>query len=63
MWNTLKRLVKEEEGQGMTEYALILAAIAIVVVVAYKTLGTAISEKVGEISGSEHLELTGEGGE
>ncbi len=55
MINTLKRLVKEEEGQGMAEYALILAAIAIVVVVAYNALGDAITGKVEEISGSEYL--------
>jgi len=30
-------------GQTMTEYALILAAVAIVAVVAYTTLGTTIS--------------------
>ena len=29
MLNTLKRLVIEEEGQGMAEYALILAFIAV----------------------------------
>lgn len=46
MLNTLKRLVKEEEGQGMAEYALILAAIAIVVVIAYNGLADAISGKV-----------------
>ncbi|MEN6391830.1 MAG: Flp family type IVb pilin [Syntrophomonas sp.] len=31
MLNIFKRLVKEEEGQGMAEYGLILALIAIVV--------------------------------
>ncbi len=49
MIKTLKRLVKEEEGQGMAEYALILAAIAIVVVVAYNTLADTISTKVDAV--------------
>lgn len=29
MLNTIKRLMIEEEGQGMTEYALVLGVIAI----------------------------------
>ncbi|MDV3426243.1 MAG: Flp family type IVb pilin [Bacillota bacterium] len=29
MLNMIKRLVSEEEGQGMTEYALVLGVIAI----------------------------------
>ncbi len=36
-------------GQTMTEYALILAAIAIVVVVAYNTLGTTITSLVNTV--------------
>ncbi len=35
MLNTLKRLVIEEEGQGMAEYALILAFIAVACLAAY----------------------------
>ncbi len=40
---------EDEKGQTMTEYALILAAIAIVVVVAYNTLGTTITGQVNKI--------------
>jgi pilus assembly protein Flp/PilA len=50
MWNTLKRLVKEEKGQGMAEYALILAAIAVICVVAYQFLGDAITGKVDSVT-------------
>jgi pilus assembly protein Flp/PilA len=32
MMNKLKRLVKEEQGQGMTEYGLVLGLIAVAVV-------------------------------
>jgi pilus assembly protein Flp/PilA len=32
MTNLIKRLVKEEEGQGLVEYALIIAFIAILLV-------------------------------
>ena len=48
MLNTLKRLVLEEEGQGMAEYALILAAIAVVCLIAYNALGDAVFDKVNE---------------
>ncbi|HKD66751.1 MAG TPA: Flp family type IVb pilin [Candidatus Binataceae bacterium] len=40
---------REEEGQTMTEYALILAAIAIVAIVAYTTLGTTIVALVNKV--------------
>ncbi|PKM76261.1 MAG: Flp family type IVb pilin [Firmicutes bacterium HGW-Firmicutes-15] len=39
MLNTLKRLVVEEQGQGMAEYGLILAGIAVVCIVVIKALG------------------------
>lgn len=34
-----KKFMQDEEGQGMVEYGLILALIAIVVIVALRTLG------------------------
>jgi len=36
-------LVKNEEGQGMVEYALILGGIAIIVMVAINLLGTELT--------------------
>lgn len=36
-------------GQTMTEYALIMAAIAIVAIVAYTTLGTSIGTLVNNV--------------
>lgn len=50
MLNTLKRLVLEEEGQGMAEYALILAAIAVVCLIAYNALGGAVFDKVNKVN-------------
>lgn len=41
----MKRLVREEEGQGMVEYALIIALISIAVV----TLLTAVGTDIGGI--------------
>ena len=45
------RLV-EREGQSMTEYALIMAAIAIVVYVSYQSLGNAIGNELGGVTNS-----------
>ena len=39
MLNSIKRFWKDESGQGLVEYALILFLIAIVVIVALTTLG------------------------
>jgi pilus assembly protein Flp/PilA len=43
---------RAEEGQGMVEYALILAFIAILVIVALKFLQPAISETLNHVSNS-----------
>jgi len=58
MLGLVKRLLVEEEGQGMAEYGLILALIAVVVIAALKLLGGGISGKLEDVAG----ELGGEGG-
>ena len=40
---------RDEEGQGLAEYALILALIAIVAIVALLFLGTAISNILHQV--------------
>ena len=40
----LRRWIKDEEGQGMVEYGLIIALIAIVVIVALVALGPKIRD-------------------
>jgi pilus assembly protein Flp/PilA len=39
----VKRLWKEEEGQDLTEYALLMVLIALVAIASMQTLGTTIS--------------------
>ena len=43
MHATLARLWKEEEGQDLTEYALLMVLIALVAIASMKTLGTTVS--------------------
>jgi pilus assembly protein Flp/PilA len=42
----------EEEGQGLAEYALILALIAIVAIIALIFLGTQVSKILSTVGGS-----------
>jgi Flp pilus assembly pilin Flp len=41
-----------QKGQTMTEYALILAAVAVVVYAGYKTMGTSISGLLTSVDGN-----------
>ncbi len=50
--NLMMRLFKEEEGQGMTEYALIIGLIALAAVITMTAFGTAIKNKFTDISTS-----------
>lgn len=44
MFNMIESLIKNEEGQGLVEYALILVLIAIAVIVALTALGGKVNE-------------------
>ena len=54
--STLARLLailhRDEEGQGLAEYALILALIAIISIVALLYLGSQVSDKLSTIGGT-----------
>ena len=43
--------LKREEGQGMAEYGLILALIAVVVIAAFTLLGDNISTLIEQVAG------------
>ena len=43
-------LSNEESGQGLVEYALILALIAIIVIVVLSLLGNNVNNKLGYVS-------------
>jgi len=49
MWQFVKGLLADESGQGMVEYGLILALVAVVVIVALTALGDQVSEVFGDV--------------
>lgn len=51
MLRTLKKLYSEERGQGLAEYGLILALVALAVVTALTTLGEGLDGIFGRING------------
>ncbi len=44
------RMTVAERGQTMAEYALIMAAVAVIVFVAYETMGTTITTLLGTVN-------------
>ena len=48
----LTRASREEQGQSMAEYAMILALVAVVVAGAVTLLGTGLSTKFGNVTSS-----------
>ena len=47
-------VLRNEEGQGLVEYALILVLIAVVVIAAVITVGTSTSSTFTQINGQMH---------
>lgn len=45
---TRRDLYKAEEGQGLVEYGLIVALVAVAAIVVLGTLGSSITTKLGE---------------
>ena len=56
----LKKFFKDESGQGMVEYALIIALIAIVVIAAVALVGNTIRDNFNDVS--DELQGNGSGG-
>ena len=52
MKKMLNWFISEESGQGMVEYGLIIALIAVVVIVALTTMGGSISNIFNSASGA-----------
>jgi pilus assembly protein Flp/PilA len=52
MKNLLVRFVREDEGQDLVEYALLITFIALACIIGMQQLGTAINQKYQAISTS-----------
>jgi pilus assembly protein Flp/PilA len=52
MLNSLRSLIRDEEGATMVEYGLLLALIAMVALVAVQTLGISVSSLFTTVSSS-----------
>ena len=61
MYNRFKNLKKQEKGQGLVEYALILVLVAIVVIGALMILGPIIGNVFSKINSSLGTVSTGGG--
>ncbi len=48
----IARMIEENDGQGLTEYALILALIAIVAIVALTFLGGKVTDALSTVGNS-----------
>lgn len=46
----IKKLIRDEEGQSMVEYSLIVAAVALVCVAGYNALGGKVNDMVKAIT-------------
>lgn len=46
----VKRLHADQHGQGMAEYGLIIALVAVAAIIAFNLLGTRISTKVDKVN-------------
>lgn len=62
MYNRFKNLKKQEKGQGLVEYALILVLVAIVVIAALMILGPIIGNVFSTINSSLSTVNTGGNG-
>ena len=52
MWDAVISRFREEEGQSLVEYALIIALVAIVLVAGLTALGTGINNTINNLTSS-----------
>jgi pilus assembly protein Flp/PilA len=53
LWTAFQsRIIREEEGASMVEYALLVALIAIIAIVAVGLVGTAVRDNFNEVADS-----------
>ncbi|MFZ5650835.1 MAG: Flp family type IVb pilin [Bacillota bacterium] len=50
MFEKFKSLHRDQRGQGMAEYGLIIALVAVAAIIAFSTLGGGISSKIDKVN-------------
>lgn len=50
MFKKFKDLHRDQRGQGMAEYGLIIALVAVVAIIAFTTLGGGITGKIDRVN-------------
>ena len=53
-WNSFKSMLRDQKGQGMVEYALILGLVVIGAVVAFRTMGGNIGNMANDVAANMH---------
>ena len=48
--NIVERIHRDQKGQGMAEYGLIIALVAVAAIIAFNTLGGGISNKIDKVN-------------
>lgn len=51
MWNTVKQVLANEQGQGMVEYGLILSLIAVAAIAGLVLIGPELSSMFTDVAG------------
>ncbi len=52
MFNTVKSMIRDEEGASMVEYGLLISLIAVVAMIGVKALGTNVSTLYTTVAGT-----------
>jgi len=52
MLTLTKTILTQQEGQGLAEYAFILALVAMAAIAGFRTLGSAVSGKIDGVASS-----------
>ncbi len=54
-----KKLIKDQRGQGLTEYIVLLMLVSIISITAVSTLGKTVKGKIQEASNKINTEVSG----
>lgn len=53
-WNSFKSMLRDQKGQGMVEYALILGLVVVGAIVAFRTMGNNVFTMANDVATNMH---------